>query len=69
MDYFFYQEGVFSRLTDATLSLPSSSRCQNGAYCSNRRFQMRQHAEFDVILTEDKGWGLRAAKDLPSYVF
>ena len=42
----------------------SSSRCLNGAYCSNRRFQMKQHADFDVILTEDKGWGLRAAKEL-----
>eukprot|EP00066_Takifugu_rubripes_P014720 XP_011603986.1 PREDICTED: histone-lysine N-methyltransferase SETD2 isoform X1 [Takifugu rubripes] len=51
------------------LMIECSSRCQNGAYCSNRRFQMRQHADFDVILTEDKGWGLRAAKDLPSNTF
>ncbi|KAG8010108.1 Histone-lysine N-methyltransferase SETD2 [Nibea albiflora] len=47
----------------------SSSRCLNGVYCSNRRFQMKQHADFDVILTEDKGWGLRAAKDLVSNTF
>uniref|UniRef100_A0A3Q2Y4U6 SET domain containing 2, histone lysine methyltransferase n=1 Tax=Hippocampus comes TaxID=109280 RepID=A0A3Q2Y4U6_HIPCM len=47
----------------------SSSRCLNGHYCSNRRFQMKQHADFEVILTEDKGWGLRAAKDLPSNTF
>uniref|UniRef100_A0A674BV90 [histone H3]-lysine(36) N-trimethyltransferase n=1 Tax=Salmo trutta TaxID=8032 RepID=A0A674BV90_SALTR len=41
-----------------------SSRCLNEGYCSNRRFQMKQHADFEVILTEDKGWGLRAARDL-----
>uniref|UniRef100_A0A8C3QRG5 SET domain containing 2, histone lysine methyltransferase n=1 Tax=Cyanoderma ruficeps TaxID=181631 RepID=A0A8C3QRG5_9PASS len=44
----------------------SSSRCPNGDYCSNRRFQKKQHADVEVILTEKKGWGLRAAKDLPS---
>lgn len=46
------------------LFLLSSSRCLNGVYCSNRRFQMKQHADFEVILTESKGWGLRAARDL-----
>lgn len=46
--------------------LLSSSRCPNGDYCSNRRFQKKQHADVEVILTEKKGWGLRAAKDLPS---
>uniref|UniRef100_A0A3P8NTL6 [histone H3]-lysine(36) N-trimethyltransferase n=1 Tax=Astatotilapia calliptera TaxID=8154 RepID=A0A3P8NTL6_ASTCA len=51
------------------LMIECSSRCLNGAYCSNRRFQMKQHADFDVILTEDKGWGLRAAKDLASNTF
>ncbi|KAG8521598.1 Histone-lysine N-methyltransferase SETD2, partial [Galemys pyrenaicus] len=47
----------------------SSSRCPNGDYCSNRRFQRKQHADVEVILTEKKGWGLRAAKDLPSNTF
>uniref|UniRef100_A0A8C7IR29 SET domain containing 2, histone lysine methyltransferase n=1 Tax=Oncorhynchus kisutch TaxID=8019 RepID=A0A8C7IR29_ONCKI len=42
----------------------NSSRCLNEGYCSNRRFQMKLHADFEVILTEDKGWGLRAARDL-----
>ncbi|KAM8825880.1 histone-lysine N-methyltransferase SETD2 isoform 1-T2 [Synchiropus picturatus] len=51
------------------LMIECSSRCLNGAYCSNRRFQMKQHADFEVILTEDKGWGLRAAKDLPPNTF
>ncbi|XP_040900939.1 histone-lysine N-methyltransferase SETD2 isoform X2 [Toxotes jaculatrix] len=51
------------------LMIECSSRCLNGVYCSNRRFQMKQHADFDVILTEDKGWGLRAAKDLTPNTF
>ncbi|KAI5244375.1 Histone-Lysine N-Methyltransferase Setd2 [Manis pentadactyla] len=46
-----------------------SSRCPNGDYCSNRRFQRKQHADVEVILTDKKGWGLRAAKDLPSNTF
>nr|XP_059883691.1 LOW QUALITY PROTEIN: histone-lysine N-methyltransferase SETD2-like [Delphinus delphis] len=51
------------------LMIECSSRCPNGDYCSNRRFQRKQHADVEVILTEKKGWGLRAVKDLPSNTF
>ncbi|XP_060060826.1 histone-lysine N-methyltransferase SETD2 isoform X2 [Erinaceus europaeus] len=51
------------------LMIECSSRCPNGDYCSNRRFQRKQHAAVEVILTEKKGWGLRAARDLPSNTF
>uniref|UniRef100_A0A8C4T551 [histone H3]-lysine(36) N-trimethyltransferase n=1 Tax=Erpetoichthys calabaricus TaxID=27687 RepID=A0A8C4T551_ERPCA len=51
------------------LMIECSSRCPNGQYCSNRRFQRKQHADFEVILTENKGWGLRAAVDLPPNTF
>ncbi|XP_069873648.1 histone-lysine N-methyltransferase SETD2 [Dipodomys merriami] len=51
------------------LMIECSSRCPNGDFCSNRRFQRKQHADVEVILTEKKGWGLRAAKDLPSNTF
>ncbi|MGH0134901.1 UNVERIFIED_CONTAM: hypothetical protein FKN15_004467 [Acipenser sinensis] len=51
------------------LMIECSSRCPNGPYCSNRRFQRKQHADFEVILTESKGWGLRAAKDLAHNTF
>ncbi|TKC34782.1 hypothetical protein EI555_015067 [Monodon monoceros] len=51
------------------LMIECSSRCPNGDYCFNRRFQRKQHADVEVILTEKKGWGLRAAKDLPSNTF
>ncbi|XP_053322620.1 histone-lysine N-methyltransferase SETD2 [Spea bombifrons] len=51
------------------LMIECSSRCPNGEYCSNRRFQRKQHADVEVILTEKKGWGLRAAKDLKPNAF
>ncbi|KAI5172228.1 Histone-Lysine N-Methyltransferase Setd2 [Manis pentadactyla] len=51
------------------LMIECSSRCPNGYYCSNRWFQRKQHADVEVILTEKKGWGLRAAKDIPSNTF
>uniref|UniRef100_A0A6P8QJU7 [histone H3]-lysine(36) N-trimethyltransferase n=1 Tax=Geotrypetes seraphini TaxID=260995 RepID=A0A6P8QJU7_GEOSA len=51
------------------LMIECSSRCPNGEYCSNRRFQKKQHADVEVILTEQKGWGLRAAKELPPNTF
>uniref|UniRef100_A0A8C9BA53 [histone H3]-lysine(36) N-trimethyltransferase n=1 Tax=Phocoena sinus TaxID=42100 RepID=A0A8C9BA53_PHOSS len=51
------------------LMIECSSHCPNGNYCSNRRFQRKQHADVEVIFTEKKGWGLRAAKDLPSNTF
>uniref|UniRef100_A0A672LS57 [histone H3]-lysine(36) N-trimethyltransferase n=1 Tax=Sinocyclocheilus grahami TaxID=75366 RepID=A0A672LS57_SINGR len=59
----------FDLIEDNVYLTERSSRCLNGAYCSNRRFQMKQHADFEVILTETKGWGLRAAKDLQPNTF
>ncbi|XP_078254469.1 uncharacterized protein setd2 [Rhinoraja longicauda] len=46
------------------LMIECSSRCLHGEYCTNRRFQRRHYADVDVILTERKGWGLRADKEL-----
>ncbi|XP_053931800.1 histone-lysine N-methyltransferase SETD2-like [Cuculus canorus] len=57
------------RCLNRLLQIECSSQCPNGNYCSNRRLQEKQHADVEVILTEDKGWGLRAAKDLPPDTF
>ncbi|XP_060679710.1 histone-lysine N-methyltransferase SETD2 isoform X3 [Hemiscyllium ocellatum] len=46
------------------LMIECSSRCLHGEYCTNRRFQRRQYADVEVILTERKGWGLRTDKEL-----
>ncbi|XP_053569697.1 histone-lysine N-methyltransferase SETD2 isoform X2 [Bombina bombina] len=51
------------------LMIECSSRCPNGDYCSNRRFQRKQHADVEVLLTDKKGWGLRAGKELSPNAF
>lgn len=51
------------------LMIECSSRCPNGDYCSNRRFQRKQHANVEAILTDKKGWGLRAGNDLKPNTF
>ncbi|KAI8877244.1 hypothetical protein K501DRAFT_260728 [Backusella circina FSU 941] len=43
--------------------------CPCGRLCRNRRFQLGQYARVDVILTEKKGFGLRALEDLPTNTF
>jgi hypothetical protein len=40
--------------------------CPCGRLCRNRRFQLGQYARVDVILTQKKGFGLRALEDLPT---
>ncbi|KAN0065377.1 histone methyltransferase set2 [Thecaphora frezii] len=41
-----------------------ASECQCGKYCQNQRFQRRQYADVEIVLTENKGFGLRAATDV-----
>lgn len=33
------------------------------------RFQHKQYANIEIVLTEKKGYGLRAEEDLPKYVW
>ena len=32
------------------------------------RFQLKQHANIEIVLTEKKGYGLRVEADIPKYV-
>ncbi|CAO3565467.1 unnamed protein product [Mortierella alpina] len=43
--------------------------CPCGSYCLNRRFQMKQNADVDVVKTEKKGFGLRAMEGLAAGTF
>ncbi|KAF9195477.1 histone methyltransferase set2 [Haplosporangium sp. Z 767] len=43
--------------------------CPCGSYCLNRRFQMKQNADVDVVKTEKKGFGLRAMEGLAPGTF
>lgn len=40
-------------------------KCFCGKDCRNQRFQKREYAKVDVILTEKKGYGLRALEYIP----
>ncbi|KAH8112060.1 hypothetical protein DFH11DRAFT_1512097 [Phellopilus nigrolimitatus] len=50
-----------NRLTQVEC-LEDDCRCR--AYCKNQRMQRRQYANIEVVLTEKKGYGLRAGSDI-----
>ncbi|KAF8578887.1 SET domain-containing protein [Ramaria rubella] len=43
--------------------------CRCRSHCLNQRFQRKQYAQFHIVLTEMKGFGLRAAADIPKDAF
>ncbi|KAJ7454891.1 hypothetical protein B0H11DRAFT_2067935 [Mycena galericulata] len=47
--------------------LPDDCRCRR--YCQNQRFQRKQYADIQIVLTEKKGFGLRAESELPKDTF
>ncbi|KAF9526023.1 hypothetical protein CPB83DRAFT_771030 [Crepidotus variabilis] len=55
-----------NRLTQVEC-LPGDCRCRT--FCQNQRFQNKQHANIDIVLTEKKGYGLRAEEDFPKDTF
>ncbi|KAJ7079995.1 histone methyltransferase [Mycena belliarum] len=55
-----------NRLTQVEC-LPGDCRCR--ASCQNQRFQRREYADIEIVLTEKKGYGLRAERDLPKDTF
>ncbi|TDL26882.1 hypothetical protein BD410DRAFT_782971 [Rickenella mellea] len=55
-----------NRLTQVEC-LEDDCRCRS--YCQNQRFQRRQYANIGVVLTEKKGFGLRASSDIRKDAF
>ncbi|KAF9239430.1 hypothetical protein BU15DRAFT_61942 [Melanogaster broomeanus] len=55
-----------NRLTQVEC-LPEDCRCRS--YCQNQRFQRKDYAKLEVVLTEKKGYGLRAGSDIPKDSF
>ncbi|EAU87663.2 histone-lysine N-methyltransferase [Coprinopsis cinerea okayama7 len=55
-----------NRLTQVEC-LPEDCRCRS--HCQNQRFQKRQYANIEIVLTEKKGYGLRAEDDIPKDSF
>ncbi|OCF61564.1 histone-lysine N-methyltransferase, H3 lysine-36 specific [Kwoniella mangroviensis CBS 10435] len=43
-----------------------AGECRAGKHCHNQQFSRKQYANVEVVLTEKKGFGLRAGSDIPS---
>lgn len=59
-------EDCINRLTQVEC-LPGD--CKGGSFCMNQRFQRREYAKIEIVKTEKKGFGLRAAEDIPRDTF
>ncbi|KIK92193.1 hypothetical protein PAXRUDRAFT_830188 [Paxillus rubicundulus Ve08.2h10] len=55
-----------NRLTQVEC-LPEDCRCRS--HCRNQRFQRKEYADIQLVLTENKGYGLRAGSDIPKDTF
>lgn len=58
--------GCINRMTQIECS---SSKCRWGKQCRNQRFHRRQYVNVDIVQTEKKGFGLRAAEDISKETF
>ncbi|TKY85928.1 hypothetical protein EX895_004753 [Sporisorium graminicola] len=58
--------GCINRMTQIECS---SSKCRWGKQCRNQRFHRRQYIDVDIVQTEKKGFGLRAAQDISKETF
>ncbi|KAI0759666.1 hypothetical protein BC629DRAFT_1295328 [Irpex lacteus] len=61
-----HDSDCINRLTQVEC-LPGDCRCRS--YCRNQRFQRREYAPIDIVQTEKKGFGLRAAENLRKDTF
>lgn len=61
-----HDSDCINRLTQVEC-LPEDCRCRS--YCQNQRFQRKEYARMEIVLTEKKGYGLRAAADIPKDTF
>ncbi|KAH9894001.1 hypothetical protein C8Q73DRAFT_498617 [Cubamyces lactineus] len=61
-----HDSDCINRLTQVEC-LPEDCRCRS--YCQNQRFQRKQYAPIEIVKTEMKGFGLRAAQDIPKDAF
>lgn len=61
-----HDSDCINRLTQVEC-LPEDCRCRS--YCQNQRFQRKEYARMEIVSTEKKGYGLRAAADIPKDTF
>lgn len=55
--------GCINRLTQVECR---ASDCNCGDYCQNQRFQKHEYVNVEIVQTEKKGFGLRAAEEVPT---
>lgn len=60
------EAGCINRLTQVEC-LSKDCRCAD--HCQNQRFQKRQYADVEIVKTDKKGYGLRAAESIPAESF
>lgn len=51
------------------MSIECDRNCKLGQFCGNQRFQNFDNADCTVFITEKKGYGLFASKDIPKNTF
>jgi len=61
-----HDSDCINRLTQVEC-MPDDCRCRS--YCQNQRFQRKEYASIEIVQTEKKGFGLRAAADLRKDTF
>ncbi|CAO1616122.1 unnamed protein product [Parajaminaea phylloscopi] len=60
------EAGCINRLTQVECT---SAECNCKTYCQNQRFQRKEYAQVEIVKTEKKGYGLRAAEDVAAESF
>ncbi|KAK0564992.1 histone methyltransferase set2 [Tilletia horrida] len=61
-----HDSGCINRLTQVECL---EEECQTRGYCQNQRFQKREYANIEIVLTPNKGYGVRTPVDLERDTF
>ncbi|KAL9931781.1 hypothetical protein V8E36_009331 [Tilletia maclaganii] len=61
-----HDSGCINRLTQVECL---EEECQTRGYCQNQRFQKREYADIEIMLTPNKGYGVRTPVELDQDTF
>lgn len=61
--------GCIKNCLNHQTSIECDTNCKLGEFCGNQRFQRFDNAPVTVFITEKKGYGLFASKDIPKGTF
>lgn len=63
------ESGCGPKCLNREMFIECDRSCKLGKFCSNQRFQNFEYAECTVFITEKKGFGLFASKNIPTNIF